>query len=288
VNAALLAIAWYGLLFQIPAAKDFGNLTTTTGKSTELPFRLASGFLIEVEGRIGTQNGLKFLLDTGATISIVDSGIADKIKLERRPAESISFDRRLTWEVTTVPEVQFGQISAQNVEMLVGRLADYSEFAKKADAIIGMDLMKLCNFSIDYDSKKIVFQPNQREYTPATGEPLSECLILELQVQGHSVRLILDTGFQGLLLYEERLLNRVSMLRTSGSPVAVSVGGRLQAKQVVIPDVVFGARNREVSALLVKAPPSDRLPGIDGVVGLTLLKARRIHFDFVEKRLTWE
>jgi Aspartyl protease len=92
MNTALLAIAWYGLLFQIPAGKDFGNLTTATSKNSELPFRVSSGYLIEVEGRIGTQNGLKFLLDTGATISIVDSRIADKIKLERRPAESVSFE----------------------------------------------------------------------------------------------------------------------------------------------------------------------------------------------------
>ena len=78
------------------------------------------------------------------------------------------------------------------------------------------------------------------------------------------------------------------MLRTSGSLSVVSIGGRLQAKQVVIPDVVFGAKNGEASALLVKAPHADRLPGIDGVVGLTRLKARRIHFDFVGKRLSWE
>jgi predicted aspartyl protease len=178
MNTALLAIAWYGLLFQMPAGNDFGNLTTATSKNSELPFRVSSGYLIEVEGRIGTQNGLKFLLDTGATISIVDSRIADKIKLERSPAESVSFDRRLTWETTTVPEVEFGQIKVQNLRMLVGRLAEYSEFAKRADAIIGMDLLKLRDISVDYDSRKIIFHPNHRKHTPATGESLSECLIL--------------------------------------------------------------------------------------------------------------
>jgi len=68
----------------------------------------------------------------------------------------------------------------------------------------------------------------------------------------------------------------------------VSVGGRLEAIEVVLPDVVFGTRNDRVSVLMVKAPASDALPGIDGVVGLTPLKAHRIHFDFVAKRLSWE
>jgi predicted aspartyl protease len=241
-----------------------------------------------VEGQIGTQTSLRFILDTGATISIVDTRIADKLKLPSHPTESLSFDRKLAWQTTTVPEVQFGQIKAENVRMLVGHLGEYSEFAKKADAIIGMDLLKLINFSIDYDSKKIIFHSHQREHTPASGQPLSECLILELQVQGHPVRLIVDTGFPGLLLYEERLLKRVPALRTTGSPTYVTIGGRLQAKQAVLPDVVFGARNGEVSVLLVKAPPPDTLPGIDGIVGLAPLKARRVHFDFVGKRLSWE
>jgi predicted aspartyl protease len=259
-----------------------------TVHGVELPFRFSEGYLIMVEGQIGTQTNLKFILDTGATISIVDSRIADEQKLPCHPAESLSFDRKLAWQATTVPEVEFGQIKAKNIQMLVGHLGKYSEFAKKADAIIGMDLLKLSNFSIDYDSKKIIFHSHQREYIPASGEPLSECLILELQVQGHPVRLIVDTGLPGLLLYEERLLKRVPTLRIAGSPTGVSIGGRLQAKQAVLPDVVFGARNGEVSVLLVKAPPPDTLPGIDGIVGLAPLKARRVYFDFVGKRLSWE
>src|SRR5215469_3054829 len=171
--------------------------------------------------------------------------------------------------------------------MLVGRLAEYSEFAKKADAIIGMDLLKLSNFSIDYDTKKIIFHSAQRDYTPS-GEPLSECLIIEAKVQGHAVRLLVDTGFPDLLLYEERLLQRVPRLRTTGNPSGVIIGARLPAKQAVLPDVVLGARNGEVSVLLVKAPPPDALPGIDGIVGLAPLKARRVHFDFGGKRLSWE
>ena len=154
-----------------------------TVHGVELPFRFSEGYLIMVEGQIGTQTNLKFILDTGATISIVDSRIADKLNLPCHPAASLSFDRKLTWQSTTVPEIEFGQIKAKNIQMLVGHLGEYSEFAKKADAIIGMDLLKLINFSIDYDSKKIIFHSHQRERMAVSGEPLSECLILELQVQ---------------------------------------------------------------------------------------------------------
>ena len=66
------------------------NNPSAAVSSTELPFRLSAGYLIQVEGRIGTQSNLKFVLDTGATISVVDRKIADKLNLELRPAESLS------------------------------------------------------------------------------------------------------------------------------------------------------------------------------------------------------
>src|SRR5262249_24316999 len=159
-------------------------------------------------------------------------------------AESFSFDRTLNWEVTSIPEVQFGAIKAQNIQVLIGRLAGYSDFAKNADAIIGMDFLRLSNFSIDYDTRKISFRSQQRSsYTSIATEPVSQCLIVEVRIQGPAVRLLVDTGFPGLLLYEERLRRRIPTIRILGSPKTVVLGGRLQAKQVVLPDVVLGAKN---------------------------------------------
>jgi len=191
------------------------------GSSGTIPFRLDNGFLILVEGRIGTQSNLRFLLDTGATISILDKKMAEKLKLvEFRPPESFNFGRKIAWQMSNVPGVQFGPIKASSVKMLVGHLAVYSEYARNVDAVIGTDLLKLCNFSIDYDSKKIIFYSCQQDYSQPSGEPLSECLMVEVQVQGHPVRLIVDTGFSGLLLYEERLLKRIPALKTQGIPPA--------------------------------------------------------------------
>jgi predicted aspartyl protease len=254
----------------------------------ELPFRLSSGYLIEVEGRIGTQNNLRFMLDTGATISIVDRKIADKLKLDRHPAESFNFDRNLKWESATVPEVQFGPIRAGNVVTLVGHLSEYSQFAKNADAIIGMDLLKLSNVTIDFDARKIIFHPTAQKVYSVPGDPLANCLIVELQVQGRPVRLIVDTGLPGLVLYEERLRKHVPGLRTAGQVTDVTMGGRVQAKQATIPDILFGGTNRDFSVLLVPSPTPEMLPGIDGIVGIAALHARRVHFDFEGKALSWE
>jgi predicted aspartyl protease len=288
MNPRFLPLACLGLVFlSITHANAQAAFADTTSVS-EIPFRLSSGYLIEVQGRIGDQDKLKFVLDTGASITIVDQKIADKLKLERRPAESFSFDRKIQWQSATVPEIQFGPVRASNVVAFVGHLAGYSEFAKNADAIIGMDLLRLCDFTIDFDAKRIAFQAAAQKAYVAPGDPMTECLFLDIQLQGRSVRLILDTGFPGLLLYENRVRSRVPGLRTKGSAVNVLMGGRMQAKQAVLPDILFGKADRDVPALLVPAAAAGMLPGVDGVIGLPVLQAHRIRFDFVGRILQWE
>lgn len=255
---------------------------------TAVPFQLENGFLILVEGRIGTQNNLRFLLDTGATISIVDNRVADRFTLDRRTRESFNFDRRLHWEVANFPEVQFGPVRAADVPMLVGRLTEYSENARNVDAIIGMDLLRLSSFTIDFGARNIIFHSVAQTNSATERKQPSDCPILEVQIQGRPVRLIVDSGFPGILLYEERLRSSLPRLRTIGRVQDVKLGGRLQARQTILPDVILGAKNRDVLALLVTAPSSDIWPEIDGVIGLTALKARRVNFDSVRNTLSWE
>jgi predicted aspartyl protease len=288
MNRWLLSLACLSLFFPSPSQADDQPRPSENASSSELPFRLSSGYLIQVEGRIGDQTNLKFILDTGATISMVDQRLAEKLKLDSHPAQSFNFDRNLKWETATVPEVQFGPVRAANVAVLVGDLARYSEFAKKADAIIGMDLLKLNNVTIDFGARNLIFDPTAPKAYLAGGDPMTECLIVELQVQGRPVHLIVDTGSQGILLYEERLRKNVPGLRTAGSFKNATMGGRVQVKQATLPDVVFGNRNREVPVLFLPSPAPDMIPGIDGIVGIAALQARRVHFDFSRKTLSWE
>jgi predicted aspartyl protease len=253
-----------------------------------VPFRFSSGYLIQVDGRIGDQGHLKFILDTGASISIVGQRLARKLKLDGRPAQSFNFDRNLKWETATIPEVQVGPIRAANVAVLVGDLARYSEFASEADAIIGMDLLKLSNLTIDFAARSLFFDPTAPGIYLAGGDPVTQCLILELQVQDHPVRLVVDTGLQGILLYEERLRKSVPELRTAAGVKNATMGGRVRVKQATLPNVRFGNRNREVQVAFLPSPASETLPGIDGIIGIDALQAHRVHLDFSRKTLTWE
>jgi predicted aspartyl protease len=281
MNRWFLFLACLSLLLPSTSRADDQNA------SASLPFRLASGYLIEVEGRIGNQTHLKFILDTGASISIVGQRVAQKLKLDAQPAQSFNFDRNLHWERATLPDVQFGPIQATSVAVLVGDLSQYSEFAGSADAVIGMDLLRLNDFTLDYAAGRLLFDAGPaREYL-AGGDPIAKCLILELEVQGHPVHLIVDTGSPNVMMYEERLRKSVPGLRTTGSIQGASMG-RVRVKQAALPDVVLGTRKGEIPVVFLPAPAENVLPAIDGVAGVAALHAHRVHFDFSRKTLSWE
>jgi predicted aspartyl protease len=288
MNRWLFSLAFLSLFMPSPLQADDQSRPSESVPGSALPFRLSSGYLIQVEGRIGGQAHLKFILDTGASITIVGQKIAQKLKLDAHPAQSFNFDRNLRWETATLPEVQFGPIRAANVAVLVGDLARYSEFASKADAIIGMDLLQLSDVTIDFGIGKLIFDLTEPRTYSAGGDPMAQCLIVELQVQDRPVRLIVDTGLQGMVLYEERLRKSVPELRTAGSIKNATMGGRMQVKQATLPDVIVGNRNRQVPVVFLPSPAAGTLPGIDGIVGIAALQAHRVHFDFSRRTLTWE
>jgi predicted aspartyl protease len=287
MNSWMFSVVCFGLLFPFPFEAGAQSNPTAVAAG-ELPFRLSSGYLIEVQGRIGVQSNLRFILDTGATITIVDQKIAEKLSLDHHPAQSFNIDRKLKWESATLPELQFGPIHATNTEVFIGRLAEYSEFARDADAIIGMDLLKFSNLSIDFDKHKITFHPSLQNISLAAEDPILRCPILKVEVQGHLLHLIVDTGLTGIVIYEERLRKKVPGLRTTGHPAELTMGGRVKAKQTTIPDVLLGKMNRDIPVLLVASPVPQILPGVEGIIGIDALKAHHIDFDFEARTLRWD
>ena len=259
-----------------------------TNGAAALPFKLSAGFLIVVEGRIGGLSNLKFVLDTGVTRSIVDRKIADKLKLPRHPNRTFDFDRLMSTESAIFPNVQFGPIQETNVSMLIANLAHVSTFASHIDALIGSDLLSLTGFTIDYDEQKVQFSSLQSPESANVRNSGPALLTVELQVQGQLVRLLVDSGFPDILLFEDRLQKRVPQLRLERVIDGFRIGGRMRAKKAILPSTVLGTRQTDIRVLLVEAPPDNVLPGIDGLLGMASLKARRINFNYATNSLTWE
>jgi hypothetical protein len=264
-------------------AQEFGSKPSV---SPTIPFELVSGFLVVVNGEIGNLHGLKFILDTGASHSLIDRKIADTLRLRRRSGEVISFDRRISVEWADIPELRVGPLRDEAVRIMVVKLAEYSEFAEHVDGIIGLDLLsKSRRFSIDYDRRTVSFQLEENgtpEHSPAV------CFVIPLILQGAPVHLVVDTGLQGiLLLYEHRLRKRLPNMRIEGKPSTVLMG-RLRTTQVRLPGLQIVGEQVATTVFLIDGPDEDSLPGVDGYLGPMALHAKRIEFDFDARVLRWQ
>jgi hypothetical protein len=261
-------------------AQDLGKPAV----STTMPFKLVSGFLVVVDGQIGNLDGLKLILDAGATHSLIDRKVADRLHLKRRSGEVISFDRHIPVEWAIIPELRVGPMRTGTLRVMVVKLAEYSDLAEQADGIIGLDLLSQSKkFTIDYDTRTVSLQLAE---VGTTERSSSRCFVIPLAVQGIQVNLAVDTGLQGIVLYKDRLRKRLPKMRVEGESTDVTMG-RLRGTQVRLTGVRIVDAEVVSTAILMDGPDDKTLPGVDGYLGPAILQAKLIEFDFDAKVLRW-
>jgi predicted aspartyl protease len=260
-----------------------GQAPSQSATATAVPFDLASDFLVVVEGQAGSLGGLKFIVDTGATRSVIDRKVAVRLELKRHAGRIMNFDRFIPIEWVDVPELQVGPLRAAWIPVMVVNLNQYSEFAKNVDGIMGLDLLSLSDkLTIDYSKKRLQFE------LAATGtpRPVPGCFVVSIVVQGFAMRLGVDTGLSEILLYGDRPKEHAIKIRTEGETKSVRMG-RIKGMKVSLPGVEIGGPEEVITVVLIDGPNERILPGLDGYLGVVALHAKRIEFDFAKMVLRW-
>jgi hypothetical protein len=248
-------------------------------------FDLRKGFLIVVDGRIGPLEHLKFILDTGASHTVVSRKIADQLAVSREAGSVINFQRNLPVEWARFPEVQVRPIVATDARMMVADLNQYSEFAKDVDAIAGLDLLSRCQrVQVDYEAKLVAFQARNG----VSQAPLFQAkgIIVTLMLQDQPVHLLVDTGFQEIALFEERLRPRMHGVDVQQlAPVQI---GSLIGDAVRLPGLQLGSVGPNPPVLWVRGKTEAVPVGLDGYLGPRALGAKKIELDFDSMMLRWQ
>jgi predicted aspartyl protease len=118
--------------------------------------------------------------------------------------------------------------------------------------------------------------------------PEPTCFTVRVQVQGHPIDLLLDTGLEGVLLYEDRIRAHVPGLRMDPGAKKVTIGRRMNAKLVTLPEMRLGPIVMDGRVLLIKGAPGNMLDGMDGYIGIAPFHPTRIVFDFASQTLRWD
>ena len=263
---------------------DAQELGVPAANST-IPFQLRSNFLVVVNAQVGELDGLKFILDTGATHTFIHRKVADRLRLRLHPGKTTNFDRDVRVDWAEIPNIRVGPLETGPVRVMVARLGEYSEFAENVDGILGLDLLgRSKKLFIDYEKRTISWE------LPGDGVAVAPPPIfftIAFVVQGFPLHLILDSGFQGVLLYRDRLHKESRDLRTEGEATKVDIG-RLQTTKVKLRGVRLYGPEKIATVFLTNGPEPGDLPGIDGYLGLDALKAKRVEFDFAARILRWQ
>jgi len=278
------------LHFLLSALALGGDLTSGSPppneRITEILFTLYGGYLIVVEGRIGNLDHQKLLIDTGTSPSMIDRTVSAKLGLQGATSGIALFNKSVSGERVILSQLELGPLQRRNLQVMV---TDFSKISSsvgtRVDAVVGLDVIGATSFTIDYQKHKIYFRSTQERHSaPFTAG--QRFITVDLKTGGRQLRLLLDTGTPHLVLFKSALTNLdydPSVVTGSGQ----NISGTISYGNIVLPQARFG--NDEVGPARASVVASQDNAGADydGLIGLTMLRPKRLSFDFEHQILGW-
>jgi predicted aspartyl protease len=249
-------------------------------------FNLHDNYLIVVKCSVAGEHDLIGILDTGVSETLIDLKLARRLSLPTTPDSATFGTRNAAVEAVSIPDIVFGPLHAQTLSGIAADLSYLTrQFGIRPDILIGMDLLRRGTFVIDYRKKEITFGPlpHLAHSAPLVADP--RLLLVQVTVENQTLRLQLDTGINGILIYGGRLHIVPSSSLNSNSNL---VGRAVSSQFAVLPHLQFGDwRGTQIAASLTDEEPKG-ITSFDGLLGPASIGVRRIGFDFQNLLVEWE
>lgn len=253
-----------------------------------IPFRLHRGHLIVVQGSIGGLKNRNFVIDTGASSTVINESVAKKLRLKAKARIGKAFGRDIQIKRVQVAEIRLGSSRHfQDVPALIGNL--YFFHGIRIDALIGVDFLKKSNLGIDFDSGTITLGDLNHFGERMSFYSKAPYVLVRMKVAGAPLNLKLDSGAgKNLILYSDRVQGRIGWKKTDEIRIVKHMGGKVQAEKVLLSNVLMGETAwGELTALVLRRRNSTS-GTLDGVVGLGALGLSSFRLDFDRGLISWE
>lgn len=196
-----------------------------------------------------------FLLDTGATITVISERLATKAGIARQGTARVqTFAGLVPLALARVDKIKIGGRLIEGQAVLIGDLGRLFRLDGDIEGILGQDVLSRFNYVLDRRHRKLEIDQESDSVTQS-GTKLSferRGGKTYVRAAGGALRLMLDSGSAYLILYEDatRELHPV-ILDSGGTEVMSSLAGRREFLKALIPDLQVGdTRLRNVQALL--------------------------------------
>jgi hypothetical protein len=172
--------------------------------------------------------------------------------------------------------------------MTLNDLGYLRESAPGVEGVIGLDVLWLQSFSIDFGRRKITFGVPQELRSSAPMEMGQSYLAVEVRMLERPLRLLVDTGVRSVLLYRDRMGERLPNVKIEQHIRGASLSGSASLEVVTLPRMQLNGTELARRAVLLRTSPVGSLSGVDGYLALAALGAWRVSFDFERSLLSWE
>ena len=255
----------------------------------EIPFQTYRGYLIVVQGSLGGKSRRNLIIDTGTDPSVIDSRAAQELHMAGVVGKLAVHDQVVDAQQAVLPSVQISTLRAESLPVLIRDLGFLQkDLGIRIDAVIGLDVLSLSNFSINYTTKRIVFGATPVSGSSVPFQSAPPWLIVRMELDGVSIHLLLDTAASGLLLFQSRIRDRLPQLISLGERKSANMGGDFRLQRVKLARTKFGESDFEQVNAFVVEDQQDESRDFDGLLGPSALGLKQIAFDFQRHTLSWK
>jgi hypothetical protein len=256
--------------------------------SMKLPVRLFGGYLVIAEGAIGNVHNLNFLVDTGASPSVIDQKIAHDLKLMEQLKRVNLWNKGVRARQVVIPSLSLGPVRVESIPVLAEDLSFLQKaLGFKVHAIVGMDVLRKSSFTINYKAKEIIFGAPENLTHSVPFETDTPVITVRMECQDRRLRMVVDSGGPDLTLFRSRV-SELTGLQPLGSETVADAGGTFQRTKVGIPDLHIGSEMVAAQTAFLVDDRKDEGDDFDGVLGVRGLQFWKLAFDFENRRLSWE
>ena len=255
---------------------------------------------IYVQAKLNNSEPMWFILDTGATWSILDVDKAKELNIKSEGTRNLDLGQTYTVNTTFARDAL---LDISGVKVPVNVLAVMPAKFRHAPQIVGLigsDLFKRFVVKIDYTTKTLeLFEPKNYEYT-GRGEILPIDIIEEIphitvniskgNVRSLKSNLLVDTGAAQTVMLYAPFVEKYKLLESTEGTIKIRAGGlgggglnyKVRAKSVKIGNISFDDPLIDFS---MGRGAADRR---DGILGNGFLNRFNLIIDYSRRRVILE
>jgi predicted aspartyl protease len=257
-------------------------------KAIEIPFKLYNDHLIVVKGTLGALENVNILLDTGKSPTAVSTKVASQLQLQGHRELMLLSNGTMDVESVVLPQIRVGPLRVESLRTVVQDLS-YLErnLGVSVEGIAGLDVLKRRSFAIDYKRKKIVFELPMPTTKTVPFETLVPFATVRAIVGGQEMRLLVDSGTPGLLLYRSRVKVKLEEV-SNRDPAIITAAGEMRTRFARASNVRLGEENLGPQNVVLADVDVNPKYEFEGLLGFKQLGFRKVWLDFERGLFGWE